>query len=109
MQADLLIHADWVIPVESPGVLEQHSIAVTDGRITAITPRMEAQSQIDARESVTLPGHALIPGLINGLLAMVLPATGPWTFALTSVLRIYLALVWHVLALDHCYGVELLR
>ena len=36
VQADLLIHADWLVPVESPGVLEQHSIAVTDGRITAI-------------------------------------------------------------------------
>ena len=65
VQADLLIHADWVIPVESPGVLEQHSIAVEDGRITAIAPRVQAQSQIDARETVTLSGHALIPGLIN--------------------------------------------
>jgi len=65
VQADLLIHADWVIPVESPGVLEQYSIAIADGRITAIAPRVDAQSQIDARETVTLSGHALIPGLIN--------------------------------------------
>ncbi len=65
MQADLLIHADWVIPVESPGYLENHSIAIEDGRISAIAPRAEAQSQIDGRETVTLTGHALIPGLIN--------------------------------------------
>ena len=65
MQADLLIHADWVIPVESPGALEHHSVAIEDGRITAIAPYTEAHSQIDAREVVSLPGHALIPGLIN--------------------------------------------
>ena len=65
MHADILIHADWVIPVETPGVLEHHSIAIEDGRITAIAARAEAQSQIDARQTIDLPGHALIPGLIN--------------------------------------------
>ncbi|MCG6967979.1 MAG: TRZ/ATZ family hydrolase [Chromatiaceae bacterium] len=65
MHADLLIHADWVIPVEPAGVLAHHSIAVEDGRITAIATRAEAERQISAREQVHLPGHALIPGLIN--------------------------------------------
>lgn len=65
MQADLLIHADWIIPVETPGTLEQYSIAVEDGRISAIAPRAEAAAQIQAQTTVTLPGHALIPGLIN--------------------------------------------
>ena len=65
MHADLLIHADWIVPVDSPGILEQHSIAVEDGRITAIAPRVEAESQIAAREVCALPGQALIPGLIN--------------------------------------------
>jgi 5-methylthioadenosine/S-adenosylhomocysteine deaminase len=65
VQADLLIHADWLVPVERPGVLEQHSIAIGDGRITAIAPRAEATDQIQAAETVDLPGHALIPGLIN--------------------------------------------
>jgi 5-methylthioadenosine/S-adenosylhomocysteine deaminase len=65
VQADILIHADWVIPVESPGTLEHHSVAIEDGRISAIAPRAEANSQIDAREVVSLTGHALIPGLIN--------------------------------------------
>jgi 5-methylthioadenosine/S-adenosylhomocysteine deaminase len=65
VHADILIHADWVIPVETPGVLEHHSIAIEDGRITAIAARAEAQSQIDARQTIDLPGHALIPGLIN--------------------------------------------
>jgi 5-methylthioadenosine/S-adenosylhomocysteine deaminase len=65
VQADLLIHADWVIPVESPGAREHHSVAIEDGRISAIAPRAEAHSQIEAREVVSLAGHALIPGLIN--------------------------------------------
>jgi len=63
--ADLLIHADWVIPVDQPGALERHSIAIEDGRITAVAGRAEAEHGIEAREVVDLPGHALIPGLIN--------------------------------------------
>jgi 5-methylthioadenosine/S-adenosylhomocysteine deaminase len=65
VQTDLLLHADWVIPVEPDGHLDQHSLAIDDGRITAILPRAEAERQIEPRESVDLPGHALIPGLIN--------------------------------------------
>jgi len=65
VHADLLIHADWVIPVDQPGTLERHSIAIADGRITAIAGRAEAEHAIEAREVVDLPGHALIPGLVN--------------------------------------------
>ncbi len=65
MQADLVIHADWVIPVESPGALERHSVAIEDGRIVAIATRAEAEQQIAGRETLDLPGHCLIPGLIN--------------------------------------------
>ena len=65
MQTDLLIHADWVIPVDRPGALAQHSIAIDGGRISAILTHDEAQQQVTARETITLPGHALMPGLIN--------------------------------------------
>ena len=65
MHADLLIHADWLVPVDQPGVLEHHSLAVSDGRIAAIVPRSEAAGQITAGEIITLDGHVLIPGLIN--------------------------------------------
>ncbi len=65
MQADLLIHADWVIPVDRPDILEHHAIAIDDGRIAAVLPSGEAREQIDAGEQLALPGHALIPGLIN--------------------------------------------
>ena len=65
MQTDLLIHADWVIPVDPDGHLDHHSIAIDDGSISAIVPRAQAREQINARESIDLPGHALMPGLIN--------------------------------------------
>ena len=58
MHADLLIHADWLIPVAQPGVLEQHSIAVSDGRISAIAPRAEAIEQIQAEVEAALARDA---------------------------------------------------
>lgn len=63
---DTLIHARWVIPVEPEHTcLEHTSIAVRDGRILAMLPTAEARAQYTARESLELPEHALIPGLIN--------------------------------------------
>lgn len=62
---DTILHADWVIPVnEADDVLEQHSVLLRGGRIVAIVPRAEARTLI-ARETIELPGRALIPGLIN--------------------------------------------
>ena len=63
--ADLLIHPDWIVPVLPHGVvLPNHSIALTEGRISALLPRAEAES-IEAREILELPGQALLPGLVN--------------------------------------------
>jgi len=66
MQAELLIHADWILPVDAAdSTLAQHSIAVEHGRIAALLPRTEAEAQIEAKRVLDLSGHALIPGLIN--------------------------------------------
>ncbi len=65
VHTDLAIHADWIIPVEPTGILEQHSLAIEDGKIAAILPSVDARQQFEAREVVDLPGHVLIPGLIN--------------------------------------------
>ncbi|MBK1647862.1 TRZ/ATZ family hydrolase [Rhabdochromatium marinum] len=66
MDAELLIHADWIVPVtDGDPTLAQHSLAIERGRIAAILPRAEAREQIQAQETLTLAGHALIPGLIN--------------------------------------------
>ncbi len=63
---DLLIDARWVIPVHPPKcVLEHHSVAVRDGRIVAVLPRARAHAAYLATERVSLPRHALIPGMVN--------------------------------------------
>jgi len=63
---DLLIDARWVIPVNpAKRVLEDHSVAVRDGRIVAVLPRTEAHAAYLAAEQLSLPRHALIPGLVN--------------------------------------------
>jgi 5-methylthioadenosine/S-adenosylhomocysteine deaminase len=63
--ADTLIHPDWIVPVVPHGaVLENYSIALTGDRIVALLPRAEAQN-IAAQQVVELPGHALLPGLVN--------------------------------------------
>jgi len=64
-KADTLIHAGWIVPVVPHGVvLENYSIALTNDRITALLPTAEAAA-IQAENVLELPGHALLPGLIN--------------------------------------------
>jgi 5-methylthioadenosine/S-adenosylhomocysteine deaminase len=63
---DLLISARWVIPVEPQGtVLEDHAVAVSEGRIVAVLPLAGAEAKFACRERIELPQHALIPGLVN--------------------------------------------
>ncbi len=62
----VVIHARWVVPVEPAGVvLERHAVAVRDGRIEAVLPVAEATQRYADYARVDLPGHALIPGLVN--------------------------------------------
>ncbi len=61
-----LIRARWVVPVEPAGaVLEHHAVAVRDGMIEAVVPDQQAAARFAAYESFDLPGHVLIPGLVN--------------------------------------------
>lgn len=62
---DTLLHPEWIL-TQNPQrqVLQRHSIAIRKGVITAIMPRHETVA-LSAAESIDLPGHALIPGLIN--------------------------------------------
>jgi 5-methylthioadenosine/S-adenosylhomocysteine deaminase len=63
---DTLIEARWLVPVEPHGVvLENHAVAIAEGRIEAILPIAQARTRYAPRERVELPGHALIPGLVN--------------------------------------------
>ena len=63
---DLLVHPRHLLPVE-PGhvVLEQASMAVDGGRILAILPRSEAIAAYQPRETLELPDHVVLPGLVN--------------------------------------------
>jgi 5-methylthioadenosine/S-adenosylhomocysteine deaminase len=64
--ADLVIEARWIIPVEPAGiVLEDHAVAIADGKILALLPRDEIRARYRPAESLHLDSHALIPGLIN--------------------------------------------
>ena len=66
MQADLLLHPQWIVPVDAAErILTDHSMAVADGRIQAILPTVEARAAVETAQALELPGHALIPGLIN--------------------------------------------
>ena len=65
MNIDTLIDARWVIPVNPHDtVLENHSVAIHDGRILDILPTSETD-RYQAETSHSLHSHALIPGLIN--------------------------------------------
>lgn len=65
-QVDSLITAAWIIPVEPDGlVLADHALVIHQGRILDIAPRTKALRQYQANETLDLPGHALLPGLIN--------------------------------------------
>src|SRR5437762_335641 len=56
----------WVVPVEPAGkVLEDHAVAIRDGRIEAIAPAREARARFREHEPVELAEHVLIPGLVN--------------------------------------------
>jgi 5-methylthioadenosine/S-adenosylhomocysteine deaminase len=62
---DLRIDARWIIPVEPAGTLRDHALIVDQGRIAALVPVAEADRDYAPRSRVSLPSHALIPGLIN--------------------------------------------
>ena len=65
-QIDTLIEAKWIIPIEpAEVVLNQHAIAIDKGIIRDILPVSEASLRYQAKQTITLNDHALIPGLIN--------------------------------------------
>ncbi|WP_460762079.1 TRZ/ATZ family hydrolase [Lysobacter fragariae] len=63
---DLLIEAGFVVPVEPHGVvLENHAVAIRGGAILELLPIHEARARYQAKENVSRPDAALIPGLVN--------------------------------------------
>ncbi|MEW5756711.1 MAG: TRZ/ATZ family hydrolase [Pseudomonadota bacterium] len=65
-QIETIIDAGWIIPVEPVGaVFENHSLVIDEGRIVGILPQAEAAAKYLSQHRVSLPQHALIPGLVN--------------------------------------------
>ncbi|HET8701637.1 MAG TPA: TRZ/ATZ family hydrolase [Nitrococcus sp.] len=65
-QADTIINARWLIPVEPAGtVLDQHALIIRDGRIAHIAPQLEAKRRYRASCVHELSDHVIIPGLVN--------------------------------------------
>ncbi len=63
---DTLILPKWLVPVRPRGaVLEQHAVAVDQGRVLEILPQSEAMAKYAATEIIQLSDHVVFPGLIN--------------------------------------------
>ncbi len=64
-QAHLIVPR-WIAPVEPESVvLEGHAVVVRDGRVDAVLPAAEALRRHPDAPTTRLPGHLLIPGLVN--------------------------------------------
>ncbi len=63
---DQLIHAKWLVTCEDNNqVLENHALAIKDGKIHAVLPGDEAAQKFECDDITTFSEHALMPGLIN--------------------------------------------
>ena len=65
-QIDLIIHSKFVIPVIPENmVLQDYSLAIDKGRIVAIGPTKEIQSNWHPKEEEFLQNHLVLPGFVN--------------------------------------------
>ena len=63
---DLIISPEWIIPVKpAKQVLENCSVVINDGVITALLPTTEALRNYQPKQQLALPGQVLMPGLVN--------------------------------------------
>ncbi|MCG7598489.1 TRZ/ATZ family hydrolase [Halomonas sp. McH1-25] len=66
LDAELLIEARWILPMsEGLPVLEHQAIAIDAGRLLGPWPIDEARRRVEAKRTLQLEHHALLPGLIN--------------------------------------------
>ncbi|WP_018606366.1 TRZ/ATZ family hydrolase [Uliginosibacterium gangwonense] len=66
-QADLIIEARWLVPVEPDNtVLEHHCVVISQGVIQQVLPTQHARDLgLSAKETLTLDEHILFPGFVN--------------------------------------------
>ena len=62
----LVISAGWLLaPGDTTTVIERGAVAVDGGRIVGMGPAREVAERWSGAEVVDLPGHVLMPGLVN--------------------------------------------
>lgn len=62
----LIICPEWIAPVApGPEVLARHAVLVEDGLIAGVMPASQARERHPQAPCVELPGHLLVPGLVN--------------------------------------------
>jgi len=62
---DSLIHAKWIITCDNNNVLENHALAIKNGKIHDILPSQKAREQYQANSEQHFKTHAITPGFIN--------------------------------------------
>lgn len=63
---DTLLFPRWIVPVEPEAVvLDDMALAIDQGRILDLLPAAAARSRYHARNTLLLPNHCLLPGLVN--------------------------------------------
>lgn len=67
MQAiDTLIRARWIVPVEPDArVLEEHALAVHNGRVVALEPAVDLLRRFVPATLIERPEHVLMPGIVD--------------------------------------------
>lgn len=66
LHADTLLHARWVLAADDGGkMLDNHIIAIADGRIIDVGPRDELLGRYMAGREYFLDNHVVMPGFIN--------------------------------------------
>ena len=64
--AELLVLPRWLVPIEpADTALEDHALVVSGGRIVDLLPADFARQTWRAEQTVELPHHAVMPGLVN--------------------------------------------
>lgn len=62
----VLLRPEWIIPMtDGDPVLQGHAVVCMDTLIEAVLPIATAQTRYPDASLIDLPGHALLPGLIN--------------------------------------------
>jgi 5-methylthioadenosine/S-adenosylhomocysteine deaminase len=62
---ETLIECRWAVPVRPRGALDNHAVAIDQGRIVALLPIEEARRRYRPAQRVELPNHVVTPGLVN--------------------------------------------